>query len=511
MVKRSIKKRTTFSYPYNLIAILIVGIVVGFLIGLVSTLDIYEYEPPVFAFSSGDNTTYLDIYEGERLTISFPNEDNISIGNLDDTTFFVNPEEEIASITEENIIDERIQDIAGEPTVFIILSGNNITYLELYEGKKAIVGFSSGENLTIANIDGVNYFIEYGEKGTESITEEEMDDEEIENLVGEARRRPRRRRPRPRPRCDDSGDGGKNYYEKGTTKKGTRSKTDFCINSKKLREYYCKGNRIASVRYDCSKKGMVCRKGRCVEDTITCSSCSDCTSKLDGTYRVVKLSKNINVPSGASYCVKFGANNVVFNCQGNRINGNGKKGVSGIVAENKRGIKIRNCVLSDFGDTWGYSESAIRLIRTTGSLVIGNTIRGGNDGIYLDSSPGNKIKNNIVTDSGWMGIAVLFGSNNNIIEKNDIKRARHCGITSCINVNGNILHNNSITVSEEGICLCAGSYNNILTDNYVCFNGLDIGAIGGDGYGHGNICDTTQNWRDSGYNVTNGCTHPCPR
>ncbi|NIO21848.1 MAG: hypothetical protein GTN76_14240 [Candidatus Aenigmarchaeota archaeon] len=148
-----------------------------------------------------------------------------------------------------------------QPPVFAVSDGENITYFELYDGEKAIVDFLTGENITIGNIDGTNLFIESLGKEVAAITKNDMSDEEVENLVGEAKKR-RGRRGR-EPTCTDS-DRGKDYGRTGTViANNRRERTDYCRPNGKLREFYCRGKYMASVVYDCSKEGKVCVSGAC--------------------------------------------------------------------------------------------------------------------------------------------------------------------------------------------------------------------------------------------------------
>ncbi len=86
------------------------------------------------------------------------------------------------------------------------------------------------------------------------------------------------------PTCTDS-DGGKNYYVKGTvTVDGTRL-TDFCIDSKTLKEHYCMGSNARYLNYTCP---YGCENGACrkqtpqQEDPVTGTLSSDKTQAKVG-------------------------------------------------------------------------------------------------------------------------------------------------------------------------------------------------------------------------------------
>jgi len=61
------------------------------------------------------------------------------------------------------------------------------------------------------------------------------------------------------PACTDS-DGGKNYYQKGTVTVGNVKLTDFCINSRTLKEHYCVGSNARYLNYVCP---YGCENGAC--------------------------------------------------------------------------------------------------------------------------------------------------------------------------------------------------------------------------------------------------------
>ena len=61
--------------------------------------------------------------------------------------------------------------------------------------------------------------------------------------------------------CTDS-DNGKNYYQKGTlTEKGIQN-ADYCINSKKLKEFYCVNKNKSGKKTHVCKNG--CYNGACI-------------------------------------------------------------------------------------------------------------------------------------------------------------------------------------------------------------------------------------------------------
>jgi len=67
--------------------------------------------------------------------------------------------------------------------------------------------------------------------------------------------------PLPPTTCFDT-DGGKNYYVKGTVSSESGLRTDICGKGNDLIEYYCEGDEIRSVTYNCPNG---CQDGACVE------------------------------------------------------------------------------------------------------------------------------------------------------------------------------------------------------------------------------------------------------
>jgi hypothetical protein len=67
--------------------------------------------------------------------------------------------------------------------------------------------------------------------------------------------------------CTDT-DGGENIYEKGTTC-STLCKTDVCLSSTSLKEYYCNGDAMVSKIINCANG---CVDGACAQDSFVCNS-----------------------------------------------------------------------------------------------------------------------------------------------------------------------------------------------------------------------------------------------
>ena len=75
--------------------------------------------------------------------------------------------------------------------------------------------------------------------------------------------------------CFDT-DGGKNYYVKGTVSSKSGLRTDICGKGNDLIEYYCEGDRIRSIIYNCPNG---CKDGACMKKSSV--SCYDSDGGAD--------------------------------------------------------------------------------------------------------------------------------------------------------------------------------------------------------------------------------------
>ena len=92
--------------------------------------------------------------------------------------------------------------------------------------------------------------------------------------------------------CTDT-DGGINGDERGTAEDADETRTDYCINSRTVEEYYCDGNEVEDIEIECGDE-YSCDDGECVE------TCSDTDG---GKNRYTKGTITSGGDSGTDYCV----------------------------------------------------------------------------------------------------------------------------------------------------------------------------------------------------------------
>jgi len=216
---------------------------------------------------------------------------------------------------------------------------------------------------------------------------------------------------------------------------------------------------------------------------VECNSCESCTDAINNAKEgtVIKVTKDIEDHVGNCIDNPTNFNNIIFDCQGHRINGDG---LSGVYLNRKSGNIIRNCVVSDF--TYGF---------------------------FIQRSLNNLITNNTLQNNTWYAIRLEYSSNNNSIINNTINN-NWFGISLDESLNNKLLNN---VIDGEGVISSLGagiifseSDNNKIINNIVCnYRGDDIRIINSTkNLGKDNTCDTTNAFNDTG---TTGCAYKCSR
>jgi parallel beta-helix repeat protein len=208
----------------------------------------------------------------------------------------------------------------------------------------------------------------------------------------------------------------------------------------------------------------------CLDRETNCITCEDCSAKLNGGWNVVKLQSNIFDVSGT--CIQFGANDVVFDCQGHTIDGDDSGEDYGIYLNGVSGNTIKNCVITDFA-------RGIHLSSSSRNTLTNNTANSNvKYGITLyTSSNNNLLTNNTVNNNNIHGIVLYTSSNNNLLTGNTANNNYYTGIniyTFSNNITGNTANSN-----QQGIFLQSSS-NNTISGNKANSN-FQIGEFGGIG------------------------------
>jgi len=210
---------------------------------------------------------------------------------------------------------------------------------------------------------------------------------------------------------------------------------------------------------------------------VTCSSCDDCSSKLNGDYEVVRLTTDLLDQSET--CIQFSSGYVEFDCQGYTISGDETAGAGINMADSYAiwSATVRNCIVTDF---W----YGIRLLNAYSCTLVNNSIISNNDtGIRTENSFYNTIENNTIT-SNQFGLLVTDANHPNYITNNVVSSNTWIGI---------YMYNADYTrVNSNEACYNAESDFWIMNSDNVT--------------GTNNTCDAPDGWNDT---ETVGCTYSC--
>ncbi len=277
----------------------------------------------------------------------------------------------------------------------------------------------------------------------------------------------------------------------------------------------------------------------------SCTSCNDCTSKLDGSYETVYLTADI---STSATCVEFSADNMEFDCRSHSIQGPYVSDTYGIFLQGNSNNTVKNCEVSlfDHGIYLNYSDSNTVTGNTLENNTIGLVVYRSDDntltdnlasnnscdltcyGVLLTNSSSNVFSNNTITNN-YLGVYLYFANdstvtgntmshndiygiflayaNNNTIGQNQVNNNTYDGILPLYSHNNYLTDNTADYNGRYGIYLLSSNYST-LNSNQVCSNVISdlylSSALGGSG--DENICDEAGTWSDTG---TTGCTYDC--
>ena len=163
-------------------------------------------------------------------------------------------------------------------------------------------------------------------------------------------------------------------------------------------------------------------------------------------------------------CLITGANNIIIDCNGHSMTGNGTG--YGIDLIGYPNVTVKNCIISNFNKGMFVSSSNF-------DTILNNTIHNSQDGLYLTSSSNNTLANNTIHSNLAYGIYLYDHSSNNTVINNTVFNNTQFGIqlyssSQYNNIISNTVYNNSF----EGILLWSAQYN-VLSNNSVFNNSRD--------------------------------------
>jgi parallel beta-helix repeat protein len=175
------------------------------------------------------------------------------------------------------------------------------------------------------------------------------------------------------------------------------------------------------------------------------------------------------------------ASNVIFHLAGHTIKSTDRdptKNISGIVVQSVSGVLI------DGGTVRGFNDGVFLDAFTANSRVSGMTVKGASIFGMVVSGSQNQVDMSVVTESGSDGIG-LGSASGAVITSNDISGNARVGVAISNSSNDNVVQNNII--NNNGIILGTGDgvaiFNgtkNLIQNNAVNnnFTGISIGSPG---------------------------------
>jgi parallel beta-helix repeat protein len=129
-----------------------------------------------------------------------------------------------------------------------------------------------------------------------------------------------------------------------------------------------------------------------VPGEATCSSCEECD--LDADIPGINLTLNQDIGSYGS-CIRIDADNVTLDCAGHSIrNMPSESSASGIKADWRNNVTVKNCVIEGYGR---YGAYALSLRGVFDSSILGNTLNGSYWGLRLDGAD-NVMRDNAIEE-----------------------------------------------------------------------------------------------------------------
>jgi len=209
--------------------------------------------------------------------------------------------------------------------------------------------------------------------------------------------------------------------------------------------------------------------------TYNCSSCSDCSTKIQGASSGDIIYLNTSIDNQNSDCIVFnGQDDVIFDCQEYYIEGDSDDSGYGIKSTAVGGgdnNTIRNCNLTKF-------QYGIYLKYCDNNTLINITASNNSDsysGIYLRQSNNNTFTN-VTTNNNGYGIRLDTDANNNIFSDITANNNSYYGIYIYSNLNNtftDVTANNNSYYGIEIKTSSSNTFTNITANNNFQF-GIEI-------------------------------------
>src|SRR3989344_3143097 len=185
-------------------------------------------------------------------------------------------------------------------------------------------------------------------------------------------------------------------------------------------------------------------------EAATCDTCSSCDSAAATANNLIQLTSNIT--SHGSF-INIKANNIILDCQGNRIEGNGTSANSSILIDGGfNNTLIRNCNITS--SLYGINSRMINLYNLT---IINTTIYNNTYGVALGALTNASFSNNTTTNINLINMTLLE-SDTMSNTTNDIDFTSN---------NANILNNSEIYNRSTSITITFNDANSSSTDAYT--------------------------------------------
>jgi len=224
----------------------------------------------------------------------------------------------------------------------------------------------------------------------------------------------------------------------------------------------------------------------------TTTSCSDASSKLDGTYNKVTLIQDITDHVGT--CITFNAGNITFDGDNHMIDGDATGVDYGIKLNGYSSLIIQDVELREF--EYGIFDDI-----TSSEVTIDNifTHHNTNTGIFLKNRNEIRITNTTTEWNNFDGIDIVI-CDNNTIDNNTIRFNKRNGMWFFNNDNSLVQNNffnlNGNSDNEYNLKIASGSNGNTIIHNNLIPNIAQAEQIIDNGINYYNDSTGGNHWDD---------------